>query len=427
VLTRWLAEMPDPSESGRAVDRRCLWTIAFTGMVVIVSWSNDALAQAGAPSAPAAAGAAGRRFDISGRIRAEYDSNVARSSRAVADIRDVRPDDIKYTPSLSVDLGMPVGRQSVFLQGDAGYELYQYNKDLKRERVNLTGGVAGRVGRCSSALTGIVNRGVSDYEDFSLGAQRSVQRTLTGSLFAGCQIGASLGASLSAMHTETTNSGGATFVGSNTDGVTGALSYGSPSAGSISLTAGVTSTRYGENPLAAVMSPGFDTYSLGLQYSRPIGARLNGRAAVAYYQLQSKSAEASDQNGLSVDVGLAYRASDRLSGNLSYSRTIGATNRIGANSTVEQRGQVGVTYRLSSRLRANLGGTLSRRTYGTPPLPGALFASREDRKTIRAGVSFDVGRRSSILFDAAVDDINADLDTLDYTAEKVGVTLSTSF
>ena len=390
-------------------------------------WSDLAFAQAGAPQAPTGAGGA-RRLDIEARARAEYDSNVARGNGTVATLRGLRMGDIKYQPSVSVDAGMPVGRQFVFLQASGGYEFYQRNKSLERERLSATGGVGGRLARCQAVGSGTYTRGTTDYEDLTLGAQQTVQETISGALFADCPIGPSIRTSAGYEHSELRKTGSRLLPNSKVDSVTGALSYGSPTAGSISLTGSYQTTTYDQAALAnPAASPGFDSYSVGLAYTRPIGARLVGQAAASYFDLKSKSSAVPGQTGWSANVGFNYRASARLSGQANYSRNIGATRRIGSNSSLTERARLGGTYRIGTKIKANAGVSWTRRTFDAPPNAAALLASREETKAIRAGLSVPIGRRISVILDASHEIVDTDVAALDYKADKVGVTLTARY
>jgi hypothetical protein len=400
-------------------------------LVVSAAWPISAFGQAGAPAMPAApaAGEGGaRRFDVSAVGRAEYDTNVARGSSALASVRGVRKDDIKYTPSVTVDLGSPLGRQYVFLTGSVGYEFYQYNQQLERERISATGGTSGQFGRCGGALVGSYTRGTTDFEDLTLEAQRTIEESRTGALNLSCRLGSNIGHTIAYQRSELRRSGGTAFrPDATSDSVSTALSYGNPVIGSIAVTAAYATTDYEDGAVPFPASPGFEVYSVGMQYSRPIGARLTGSLAGAYYKLKADDPTAPNSDGWSANVGLQYRASARLEANALYDRAISASRRVGANSTLAQRAQLAVRYRIGTRITTSLSGTWRRRTYDAPPVGSALLTSREESQTVRGSISTDIGRRLTLLLDAAHEEVDTDVDVLDYTAEKVGVTLTTRF
>ena len=119
---------------------------------------------AGALSTPAHAQEM-RRLDFGLQGRVEYNSNVARTDETQAAIRGLTLGDTIFTPAATFDLLLPVGRQSLFLLGSAGYSFYDNNKDLDRERVDLTGGVNTRFGPCAATFSGGYARGINRIDD----------------------------------------------------------------------------------------------------------------------------------------------------------------------------------------------------------------------------------------------------------------------
>ena len=74
-----------------------------------------------------------------------YDSNVAASSAALAAARGLAQADEIYTPSLDLNYVKQVGVDSFFLTGQAGYDFYQRNTILDRERLNAQSGFRAEV------------------------------------------------------------------------------------------------------------------------------------------------------------------------------------------------------------------------------------------------------------------------------------------
>src|SRR5262249_6851399 len=63
-----------------------------------------------------------------------YYSNIAGSSRGFASARGLTRDDVIYAPAVLANLVEPMGGASLFLAGQAGYDLHQNNSNLDRER-----------------------------------------------------------------------------------------------------------------------------------------------------------------------------------------------------------------------------------------------------------------------------------------------------
>ena len=392
-------------------------------------WSTEAAAQ----TSPTG----GRNLTIGLKARAEYDSNVARGSRTLADTTGIRPDDIRYNLAASIDGSMPVGRQSVFLKGDVGYDFYQYNKSLKRERIELLAGSGLSLGPCRGSAIASYHRAIADEEDLTLADSRStVQQRTTVGLTESCGLIGNLGQSGSVQHSEITNSGARTLIGSQTTSVSGGLNYGTPTIGSVGLIGSYTQSHYDQPPTVAVaQTPDVNIYSVGLQYSRPIGQRLNGSASISRYQVHREGGAApstalgtsSDNRGTSWSVGLNYRASSRLSTQISYVSSVGASTRIGAGFQKRQVEEISATYQLSPRLHALLAATSSKRDF-----PGATtsvlgVASTEKRDSIRGNLAFDLGRKTKLSLDGRYDQVHTDVSLLDYSSYRIGLTASVSF
>ena len=115
--------------------------------------------------AAAAPGVPERRLDIGISVLNSYESNILRLRKGVPAPPGQSRDDIRATPAITVDILQPLGRQSVFLSGSAGYDFYRENDQLERERIDLTGGTNLAFGPCSSQLALSYGRQQSDLAD----------------------------------------------------------------------------------------------------------------------------------------------------------------------------------------------------------------------------------------------------------------------
>jgi hypothetical protein len=88
----------------------------------------------------------GPRMDVRISATDTYDHNVLRLDKATATPTGFARSDYRFTPSIDIDIVQPVGLQSVFLSGNAGYDFYKRNSRLERERINLVGGADLRIG-----------------------------------------------------------------------------------------------------------------------------------------------------------------------------------------------------------------------------------------------------------------------------------------
>jgi hypothetical protein len=109
-----------------------------------------------------------RKFDVDLRAAVAHDSNVSRSSPQLAALRGLSLADTTYSPTLALDVLLPVGRESVFLKGSAGYVTHDRNSRLDAERFDFTGGVNARLNICSTKLTADYFRGRSELGDITV-------------------------------------------------------------------------------------------------------------------------------------------------------------------------------------------------------------------------------------------------------------------
>src|SRR6185312_2337342 len=112
------------------------------GRDFVVSSHGRALRRAIAVPAVFLAGAAHAAplFEITTSLSARYDSNVARASDEIAQKRGIKPADWLLSPSINIQLDKALGSQSIYFNGDVGYDLYARNHVLDRERILLDGG-----------------------------------------------------------------------------------------------------------------------------------------------------------------------------------------------------------------------------------------------------------------------------------------------
>jgi len=399
--------------------------VAAAAILTAFAAPSEALAQSG------------RHLDITLQARAQYDSNVARESKAAADAAGVRTDDIRYSLMTAIDGGMNVGRQAVFLRGTVGYDFYQYNKDLKKARVDLKGGTAGRLGPCQAVLNAAYRRVLAELAPLSTtDARNSTENVLSYGGSASCPIIGPIGGTLSVQRSEIKTDGARTFRDSNSTVVAGNIGYNSQTLGSIGVIGSYTRTDYGTPPVAipnAFNATGFDSYSVGLQYTRPIGTRLTGSASVSYFELHrddpavTQALTGGGTSGTSWNVGFGYRASNRLNMDIAFSDSTGATTRIGSAYQREQRASGEVHYQFSRKLDGSLNVDQTFRRFAGGAGNAFGQASKQRRLRYGANLGYGLGRNIHLGLDAAHEDIHTDIDTLNYTVNRFGATVSYKF
>jgi hypothetical protein len=385
-------------------------------------------AAAAQQSAPALPSDTERKVEVQVSARATYDSNVARGTEAVATVRQLRKDDVLYSPNVRFNALYPVGRQAVFLDLNAGYEFYQYNEVLRRERIAATGGVLAQIGPCGGGLTGGYSRRQSDQEDLDLTVTQNVQQTTSASVQVACSFGAGFGQVAGLQYHNTRNSADRGVVDSETVTATGGLSYRNNAVGLVEVVGSATNSTYNDVDVvqAATMSD-FQIYSFGVRLSRPIGTRLTGRASIALTEVQTDAAGGDGYRGLSGAGALSYRVNPRLSTTLSYDRSIVPSIQEGSNYTLATSLRLQGSYRVSSRIRTNLGTSWNNRAYEGDIVFPASQIEEENIHSVFGAVVLTLGRDLLLSLDARHDDRNTNLMIFDYKAYRVGLAATKTF
>jgi hypothetical protein len=366
------------------------------------------------------------KFTVTGN--AIYDSNVARGSQATADERNIRPDDITYSPRVTVDISLPIGRQALFLAGDVGYDYHQYNTQLDRERISLNGGGQAAAGPCVTALTGGVTRSQSDLADLSLLVTKNTQTNYTVQTVASCQLFAGFGATVGGQYGENRNSAEVSVIDSIQRGMNAGLTYSSRLVGTASLTGSYSTTDYKDRGAPDPFVPdGFKSYGVNLSLVRPIGTRLTGSATLGFTRLESNASGGSKYTGLSGSGSLTYRVNPRLTALVAYNRAAQASLLAGADYQLSESISLQGTYRLGPRIVTTLGGRLSKVSQrGEVNLPsGALLSS--STRSLFGSVGMPVGRKSRVSLTGSYEVRDAKPSLFDYDAYRIGVTASTTF
>jgi len=380
-------------------------------------------------------------LDVTGKVL--YDSNVAGGRGVVADVKDLHQDDIIYTPTARANFYLPVGRQSVFLDVSAGYDDHQYNSNLNHINVTLNGGVGAAVGRCGGDVTDTYSEFQSNESDLPLQVTKNTQTNQSVGLQVNCSTGVGLGEFFTVRHSTIDNSAQAAVIDSKAWSASVGLSYQRPVLGAISVFAAYSSIDYSNSSATALPTSGYQTYSLGLNYGRPIGARLKGALEVSVQDVRPGDtpiatlsagalpvAARSSLVSLSAQGSLDYRVNSRLQATLTLLRNVQPSIQQGADYTVVESVQGVGTYALSSRLSATLGASWRNLNYRglNPAVVTALDLVTQDQMTsVFGSVGYHVGRKGLVTLDVRHNLRNTNITIFNYTENRVGITATEAF
>jgi hypothetical protein len=394
---------------------------------------------AGAGVAPAVIGGENKPFTIGVQETTSYDTNPSRGSSINSALRGLHTDDLSLSPSVTATYSRGLGLYGVALNGSFGYDYHPYNKSLDAERLSFSLAGNARVGSiCSAGGNARYDRGQTALQYLAVGVTKNITQAYTLNGSESCSTHTGLTESVSVTHAATQNAS-SQLVNYDTTGVSGLIGYTNRAIGTVGITASYNETSYAKSAVLVGATPrNLDVTSVGLQITRPIGARLSGSASVSYShstQGQFPGAVNTGQgsfSGLTSAASLTYLVGPRLHLNFDVSRAVGASFFQGVGYSVVTQVGGSATYKVSSRISVSAGGNWSHTDYRSQPsliIPAlSLFTPGwQDSTGFFATGSVQLGRRSqaSLNYRHEIGDSNVTL--YNYVSDYVGLTLSTSF
>lgn len=358
--------------------------------------------------------------DIRVAVNDAYESNVLRLPSSAPQPANSARNDYRFTPALNIDVVRPIGLQSVFLNGNVGYDFYLRNKQLERERINLNGGADLRLGgNCTQHVQLGYGRQQSDLRDvFSTVRLRNREESKTIGFAASCSglIGIKPGVTFD--HTDVSNSDNNQAQGNyhaNTFG--GSLGYVSPALGEISLYA---SYRFGTYPNRSRI-PGIrvrediNVYNVGLRYGRSLGTRLRGNMSVGYTKVKPKLPGSTPFTGASYSADITFIPTTQLQTVVAISRSVNQSNLLQNSYSIDDSYSFAATYALSPFIRANAGANFSKRKFKDSPLLGPTpFGSGDRTRQFSSGLGYSPPGKISYALDVATTKRSSGLRRFDY-------------
>lgn len=384
--------------------------------------------------APVSLGGAEKPLTFGVQAVTTYDSNPARGSATAGVIRDLQRDEVIFSPSVTVGYSHNVGPQGLAVSGVFGYDKYTKNTNLSAEHIEFSAAANRAVGaRCAVNGAANYNRGQSNLEYVTVNVGKNVIQTYELNAGQSCATGTGLTESLSVNHGSTHNSD-SSLVDFNSVGVSGSIGYSNDVIGNVGLVGSYTKTNYVDIPALSIATPNsLAATSIGVQISRPIGARLSGSAGLFYtHSTQDRRTNLPVQgdgsySGLTASAGLNYVVGPklRLSANLNRSVTGSIIQAVGY--TIANQASLTADYTVSSRISANIGGAWSRNSYrGRVELVPLATPDWQETSDVFGGVSVQLGRRAAVSLDVRHEWGNSDVSLYDYSSNRVSLTVSAS-
>ena len=359
-----------------------------------------------------------------------YFTNVAGSSETFAAARGLKRNDVLYSPSVNLNLAEPMGGLSLFATGQAGYDIHQRNSILDRERLNLSAGANAQVAGCTATPSAGYSRFQSDLADLSVIATKNTQEIVIGELDVTCGQFGRLVPSGSFTQTWAGNSA-LPYKPSDyrSTAGNGSLAYNAGSIGEISLIGEYAQTTYPHRAIlgtAGLQSDGYDHYSAGIHYQRPIGGSLEFGASLSQTWI-SYQGIGNNFSGITYDASLTYHASPRLNLSVLASRQTLPSNYLNAAYSVAESYSATAAYKLSTRLSANIGATSTHSNYTGAALLTGVDLTSQTYQSFFGSLAYTLSPSFNVSLIAGEDQRHADVLGYSYSGAHVGLSLSKSF
>lgn len=396
------------------------------GVAVCVGFGTSAAAQA-IPQISSA-----RQFKIKSAVNVIYDTNVSRTSKALADLRGIEMRDVTVRPEVGLEVVQPLGRQLIYVNGRLGYEFHRENSELDRGRASVQGGYITRLGMCQGSASTSYRASQSDLATVDTLRVKNLQQTSV--IGVGAQCGRSQGivATVSAQRSETKNSATVQkLADSDSDTLGLGIGYGNATLGRLMLT-----YSYSDNELPNRITPGrpigdgFLVQTYGVAVERKFGSRLNVNGLLGRSTIKREFAPpGTDLKFTSTNYAavIAYKVGSRLNIDLSASRAVIPSVRAGKLYDIATIGEVRGRYSVGSRYTLTMGHRIADTDSNTDTFLNVPVVTNSRLKSTYGGISYRQSERVSLTLDARYDDRNTNVPDFNYKATTVGLTLEVGF
>ncbi|MBA3896962.1 MAG: outer membrane beta-barrel protein [Sphingomonadaceae bacterium] len=367
-----------------------------------------------------------RHVDATLSTTLQYDSNGLLSDSAVNGSGPSQSD-LRATPSLNLDIYVPVGRQAVFLAGGIGYDFHTRYKRFNSERINLAGGAdLSYAGNCTSHVElgyARYHTNLADIVDIGGGfTDNNREERRSFGIDAGCGGAIGLRPSIGFRREEVRNSSFFRRISNdNTDTYTTQLGYSRPALGTVSIYGSFSDGEY-PNRRTATFVDGVRIFSGGLQYERAVGTRLTARGSLGYSRVEPKAPGVPKYGGLSYSLSATYRG-DRISLTALGSRSVEQSNILDISYDIDTNFSLNAEYALSPKVNLLGDARYQRRSFRSSPLIPSSLARGSDRLyDVGGGVRLFPRNRLSFTLEAEREHRDADVRLLNYNDTRVSLT-----
>ena len=354
--------------------------------------------------APAQTPGPGRPLtEIAFTFDALYQSNAAQANPDLASLRGLTRSDVRFTPGIEATLVRPLGRNTLRLNGFAGYDFYARNHSLDRERLGANAEAGINLGPCLASLRPSIVRQQSQLSQIYVTNEpgiASVRNTETVQVYAGdvrCGRTFGLRPLVGYEHSIGDNSNSLRRISDyRGDRYYGGVGYNNPSLGNFTLTYEHNRIVYPHRD--ALISPVLlaDRYSgttIRLEGERDLGSVFTVKGSVGYFTVKPALSTVPEFKGIGWRLDGTVRPTSRLKVTLSTEHrpepSLGAEALYSVNGKYEAL----ATFALTAKTSVFVGGDLDKRDYrGATGLFGQVL-THDRLARLRAGATLAMSPR----------------------------------
>lgn len=362
---------------------------------------------------------------------AVYDSNVARSSENLANLRGIVQEDEIYSPTAQLNLARIWGSGAAFIKASAGYDFYRNNTILNREELDVHTGVNQKLETCFSTLEGIYTRQQSDLDQLTVAVTKNTESLSSASLSVVCDWGSRVSWSLSAAPTWAQNSAILLKASDNRSvPVIGEVRYDFSTFGKISIFGEYVDATY---PYRAVqldssfVADGYNLYSGGVRFKRDLGTRLTATLQLSVISLRPRVPEDLAFSGAGYSAAVTYQFTPRLDAEVFIEKAANPANRIDTTYSVDQTYRASLGYKLGVRTRLSFDGQIVDFHYFGAKIQRGIDPIKQSIGSINAKLGYTLRPNLSIALTAMQEHGSADIEGYGYDDSRAELSLSAAF
>ncbi|MEY4240291.1 MAG: hypothetical protein RL339_2892 [Pseudomonadota bacterium] len=355
--------------------------------------------------------------------------NAARSDASTAAARGLVQSDDRLTVGVDVVVSRSLGRNTLKLAGNVGYDFYRRNERLNRERIGLKGDVGVNVGPCLAEVSGQLDRRQSDLDSIALvnlPGPDSVRNTETVQVYrveGRCGYVYGLRPSLGYEHSRGDNSNPLRDISDyKSNRVFGGIAYDHPVIGKAKLTYEHENVDF-DNRVATPLAPfsGYQVDELRLQLSRDIGTLLTAEAMLAYNWLKPDNSAAPDFKGTTWRLAGTIKPGQRLQIRAVTERSLRPSLGSEALYSKQSFNEVRGSLALSERISVSGGFSVTKRDYSGAQANFGPLLEEDKFRRIFAGMTLRASRRLELGLEGGHEKRDGTGTIFDYSGGYVGL------